>query len=143
MSSQTNESGSSIRWTRAFSVNIESLDKQHQDLFGKMAGLSRALSLGEGGAVVDSVLADLVAYANQHFADEEALMANHEFPTLSHHRAQHDKFREQVKAFIEDHKQGRVGVPAQLLLFMQRWLKEHVTHTDMQYSSFLNARGVR
>jgi len=130
MSSQTSQNESAIRWTEAFSVKVESLDQQHRELFARVAALSSALSRGEGGIVADSVLAGLVAYANQHFADEEALTAHHEFPSLSSHRAEHDKFRKQIAIFLEDHKQGKLGVPAQLLLFMQRWLKQHVTHTD-------------
>jgi len=143
MSSQTDARESAIRWTDAFSVGVESLDQQHQKLFAKVAELSRALSRGEGGTVVDSVLSDLAAYAKYHFADEEALMAQHDFPSLSSHRAAHERFRKQIEGFLTEHRQGRVGVPAQLLMFIQSWLKEHVMHTDKQYSAFLHARGVR
>jgi hemerythrin len=143
MSSASNSLESGIRWTKAFSVNVELLDEQHRNLFSKVAQLSQALSQGNGGSVVESVLTDFLQYAQQHFSDEEALMAQHEFPSLPSHRAEHDNFRKQIGGFLEDHKQGKVGVPAQLLLFMQRWLKQHVMHTDKQYSAFLNARGVQ
>jgi hemerythrin len=82
-------------------------------------------------------------YAKYHLADEEALMAEHNFPSLSSHRAAHEQFGKQIEAFLAEHRQGKVGVPAHLLMFMQSWLKEHVMRIDKQYSAFLNARGVR
>ncbi len=70
-------------------------------------------------------------------------MAEHNFPSLSSHRAAHEQFGKQIEAFLAEHRQGKVGVPAHLLMFMQSWLKEHVMRIDKQYSAFLNARGVR
>ena len=35
------------------------------------------------------------------------------------------------------------GLPVELLLFLQGWLKQHVLKTDKSYVSFLSARGVR
>jgi hemerythrin len=40
-------------------------------------------------------------------------------------------------------KAGKPGVPVSLLLYMQTWMKEHLSKTDKLYSAFLNARGVR
>jgi hemerythrin len=142
MNHPTGTTQSAIRWSAAFSVRIERLDQQHRALFAKVANLSNALSRGEGGLVVDAILAELVEYANYHFLDEESLMVQHDFPSVSSHRAEHDQFRKQISSFLEDHKSGKVGVPSQLLFFMQRWLKHHVMHTDKQYSTFLNSYGV-
>jgi hemerythrin len=51
-------------------------------------------------------------------------------------------FRSKVAEFLADHRAGKAGVPASLLLFMQDWLEKHVLNTDKQYGAFLNARGV-
>ena len=132
-----------FRWTEAFSVNIAIFDQQHQQLIDTMNQLDQALRKGEGKAALNPVLDRLVEYALVHFAAEEALMEQHEFPGLSTHRAQHEEFRKRLAEYLEAHKVGKPGVPVSLLFFMQAWMKEHLSKTDKLYSAFLNARGVR
>ena len=105
--------------------------------------LDQALRKGEGKAALDPVLDKLVEYALVHFAAEESLMEQHNFPGLFTHRTQHEEFRKRLAEYLEAHKAGKPGVPVSLLFFMKGWLKEHLQKTDKLYSAFLNARGVR
>jgi len=132
-----------FRWTEAYRVNVAVLDEQHQKLFATVNELDQALREGKGSGVLDPVLDKLVDYAVVHFAAEEALMTQHDFPGLSTHRTQHEMFRQKIAVLLEDHKAAKAGVPVELMLFMQAWLKQHVLKADKQYSAFLNARGVR
>jgi hemerythrin-like metal-binding protein len=132
-----------FRWTEKYAVNVQALDNQHRTLFASTNELNDALSHGEGAAAVDPVLQRLVDYALSHFAAEEALMKRHRFPDLAKHRAEHEAFARKVTEFIEEYRAGRAGVPVELLLFLQSWLKQHILVTDKAYSSFLNERGVR
>lgn len=131
-----------FRWTDIYRVNVAVLDEQHQGLFDTVNELERALRVGEGNAVIDGILDRLVTYAGLHFAAEESLMEQHEFPGLPTHRIQHKMFREKMTTFLERQRSAKAGVAVELLLFLQSWLKEHVLRTDKQYSAFLNARGV-
>ncbi len=131
-----------FRWTEKYSVNIAALDHQHQGLFATINELNEALAHGEGRAVTDAILQKLVEYALTHFAAEEALMVEYEFPGLATHCMAHQKFVQAVTKFLEDYYAGKPGVPVSLLLFLQTWLKEHILVADKAYSSFLNARGV-
>jgi len=131
-----------FRWTERYSVNIAALDEQHQRLFATINKLNEALATGEGAAVINQVLQRMVGCAQTHFAAEEALMAEYEFPGLSTHRTAHEKFVQTVARLLEDHHAGKTGVPVSLLLYLQTWLKQHILVTDKAYSSFLNARGV-
>jgi hemerythrin len=131
-----------FRWTEKYSVNIAALDHQHQSLFATINELNEALATGEGAAVADSVLQKLVEYALTHFAAEEALMTEYEFPGFSTHCMEHQKFAESVTKLLKDYRVGKSGVPVSLLLFLQTWLKRHILVADKAYSSFLNARGV-
>ena len=132
-----------FHWTEAFSVNIAIFDRQHQQLIDTMNQLDQALRKGEGKAALDPVLDKLVEYALVHFAAEESLMEQHEFPGLFTHRAQHEEFRKRLAEYLEAHKAGKPGVPVSLLFFMQEWMRDHVSKTDKLYTAFLNARGVR
>ena len=132
-----------FHWTEAYSVNITVLDEQHKQLIETVNQLDQALRKGEGKAALDSVLDKLVEYALVHFAAEESLMQEHDFPGLFTHRTQHEEFRKKLAAYLEAHKAGKPGTSVSLLFFMQEWLKEHVIKTDKLYSAYLNARGVR
>ena len=133
----------SFRWTEAYSVNIATLDRQHQKLFETVNELNRALRNGAGNEALDSILDELMEYAAVHFAAEESLMEKYEFPGLSTHRTQHEMFRQQIAVFLAGHKAAKPGVAVSLMFFMQEWLKRHLLQTDKLYSAFLNARGVR
>ena len=132
-----------FHWTEEYRVNIATLDQQPQGLFDAVNELERALHCGEGNTATNGILDKLVAYAALHFAAEESLMERHAFPGLSPHRLQHEKFRKQVATYLEEYRAGKSGVPVELLLFLQGWLKGRVLKTDKLYSAFLNARGVR
>jgi len=135
--------GTIYRWTTAYSVNIEILDKQHERLFDTVNELNRALRSGSGGAAVELILVRLVDYVHEHFTAEELLMDYHGFPGLAAHKAEHAMFRKKIDAFLDGHNAGKTGVPVDLMLFMRTWLKDHVLTVDKRYSEFLNARGVR
>ena len=132
-----------FRWTEAYSVNVEVLDQQHQELFEVVNELEQALRVGEGMVAIDRILDKLVTYAGVHFAAEESLLERHKFPGLPIHRIQHDMFRKMVLTYIEKHRAAKSGVAVEVLLFLQNWLKQHVQKTDKQYSTFLNQRGIR
>ena len=135
-------SNSAFRWTEQYSVNVASLDAQHQGLFATINELNEALARGAGARVTEAVLRKLVEYAQTHFAAEETLMTEHAFPGLETHCMEHQRFGKKVAKFMEDYRAGKQGVPVSLLLFLQVWLKEHILTADKAYSSFLNARGV-
>lgn len=131
-----------FRWTEAYRVNVLVLDEQHKQLIRTVNELDRALRVGEGNSVLDGVLQKLVDYSLEHFATEEKLMQEHDFPGLSTHQSQHDEFRKKLAGFLEGQRAGKPGVPVSLLLFMRGWLKDHLIKTDRQYSAYLNAHGV-
>jgi hemerythrin len=131
------------QWSEKYSVHIQALDRQHQELFRAVNRLGDALSSGKGGKVVEGVLKQLVDYTTSHFAAEEKLLEQHGYPGLADHKHKHQELTRKVVALQEEYKNGNVGVPVSLMLFLQSWLREHILVTDKQYSAFLNDKGVR
>jgi len=132
-----------FRWTEAYNVNVAVLDHQHQELFDVVNELEQALRVGEGGVVIDRILDKLVTYVGVRFFAEESLLERHKFPGLLTHRIQHDMFRKKLMTYLEKHRGAKSGVAVEVLPFLQTWLKQHVQHTDKQYSAFLNQCGIR
>ena len=63
-----------FRWKQTDSVDVELLDRQHQELFETAQELYDALKRADGLAVAEHVFSRLIDYSTNHFADEEALM---------------------------------------------------------------------
>jgi len=129
-------------WTEKYAVKVAKLDHEHQNLFKVVNELNDALAAGKGREVVAGVLKRLIDYTATHFKNEEALMAKHNYPGLAAHRVEHQTLVEQVLKFQADFTAGKHEVAVSLLPFLQNWLKNHILHTDKNYSQFLNDHGV-
>lgn len=132
-----------FRWNDSYSVHIAAIDREHQGLFEILKELDEALAAGKGQNVIGGILRRVLAYTDQHFSHEEALMKAHEFPGLELHRAEHVAARSKVLNFERDYRQGKTSIPVSLLLFLDDWLKNHILKSDKSYSAFLNDKGVR
>lgn len=126
-----------IQWTKALATGHPELDAQHQELFARADRLVAAASATDGDlrALVDR----LHAFATEHFALEEGLMRGHGFAGLERHRAQHDRFAADLRAFGEDlaRHPRRGGLESRSGEWIGRWLEEHVTVTDAELAAFL------
>lgn len=131
-----------FRWDHSYSVNIAELDHQHQRLFRTVAELEYALSIGRADSVLDDVMEKVVEHTIDHFAAEEELMQQHGFPGLAAHRSEHKELAQKLAQFNLSNMAGRPDLASAFLAFLQGWLRDHILKTDMEYSEFLNARGV-
>ena len=131
-----------FRWTERYAVQVTDFDRQHRNLFRMVNELHQALGAGKGKAVVGNILQRLIEYTATHFAAEESVMEKNGFPGLQSHKAEHQAMAEQVLKFQKDFKCGKLGVATDLMLFLQKWLHDHLLETDKKYGSFLNEKGI-
>ena len=131
-----------FEWTEAYAVQVENFDRQHRTLFRTVNELHEALRAGRGKDVVGKVLQRLIDYTASHFAEEEAAMEKNSYPEFGAHKAQHTALVAQVLKFQKDFQAGNLGVGAQLMPFLQKWLSVHIMETDKKYGPFLNEKGI-
>jgi hemerythrin len=129
-------------WSETYSVHVDALDRQHQELFKTLNELNDALSSGYGEKAVDSVLKKLEFYCRSHFAAEEKMLENAGYPDLAAHRARHQEFTRRLDGLIKSHRSGQVGVAVSLMLFLSAWLREHILGVDKNYTPYLESKGV-
>jgi hemerythrin-like metal-binding protein len=127
-------------WTPDYSVGIGSIDGQHQKLFSIARELYSAMSAGQGKEALGRILDRLAQYTEVHFAHEERLMREHDFPGLADHKAEHDALKGQVRRFQQDFEAGRVVLTVELLHFLRDWLQKHIMGSDQRYAPFLKQR---
>lgn len=129
-------------WKEEYSVNIREIDIQHQKLVAMLNGLYESLKKGEGLEALGATLSELVSYTKTHFATEERLMKTHAYPGYLSHKDKHEKMTNRVIEYAKKYEAGEIRSPIEISNFLKDWLKKHIMQTDMDYSAFLNGKGV-
>jgi len=129
-------------WNNSYSVQIGSIDAQHQTLFRIAAELHSAMANGQGKTAVARTLDRLIQYVSMHFSHEERLMRLHGYPDFAAHKAEHDALTKQVVQFQQEFQAGRAIVTVQLLRFLKEWLQNHIQGSDQKYAPFLREKAV-
>ena len=133
-----------IEWSAELSVGIDSIDEQHKKLVNMINALNDAMLTGSSNELLGKIFTGLAAYTQKHFAYEENMFAEYGYSNSEAHKRQHSELIAQVielkESFIEN-PQGTIS--ADLMLFLKRWLTNHIMRTDKEYSEFLRSKGVK
>ena len=131
-----------ITWTEDFSVGVERLDAQHRQLFRMINQLIAKPHTTTRSETVSDLLTDMTKYAQEHFATEEDLMRQHNYPHFEKHIFQHRAFRKKTVDFCSATMLDLVVVPEAILRYLRDWLVEHILKTDMAYKPFFRGHGL-
>jgi len=129
-----------LSWRDDYLVGVTQIDMEHQYLFGLINQFHDRYRSGGERKDVLAVLSSLVAYAEEHFQHEEALMARIGYPQLAPHHEQHEKLFCYIFELFQKLEKGALSGEAEMLLFLRKWLLEHILQTDMDIGRFLNRR---
>jgi hemerythrin len=133
-----------MEWTERMSVGVVRFDDEHRQLIGLINQLYDAVQAGHGRQALGPVLDAMIDYTKTHFEHEEALLRQHNYPTLDAHKAEHEALARQV---LDIQRKYHAGASAMLSMevmsFLKGWLVKHIQGTDRQYGRFLIERGLR
>jgi len=131
-----------LAWSDSLSVNNQEIDQQHMRLISLIADLDQAFQAGAAKELLARVIRELNTYVREHFTTEERLMSRLGYPGLAEHMAQHAAFIEQLLHFELDYLGDTADLSGELLDFLKRWLREHVTGSDQEYARYFSEHGV-
>jgi len=126
-----------IEWKPEYSVEIDSIDKQHQALVSIIGHLQEAMLEGKTKQVVSPLFAAMNQYTKYHFDYEERLLEENGYPGLESHRAEHARLIERLKELENKYLQGSLHAGAPLMQFLRTWLFDHICVHDRQYGAYL------
>ncbi len=128
-----------VEWRENLATGNEEIDRQHMELFRRFNSLLAACNQGKGKDEVYGLLLFLNDYIRTHFALEEELQVQHNYPESGAHKEQHDKFREDLRGlerqFCEEG--ATLALVIQTNQTMINWLLKHISGTDKELASFL------
>ncbi len=127
-------------WTPALSVGDEKLDQQHQRLLEQINKLLNAIVAGKDNLlVIGDTFGFLNQYIDEHFADEERYMQEHQYPGLEAHRKLHTQFIEQYSSIrariLAFDSTERILVD--LEQHLGRWWIDHIGVADKEYAEYV------
>ena len=126
-----------MEWENSLSVKIPEFDEAHKKLIVMTNNFHTAMSQGKGKEFVASLLKEMKAYAQEHFAQEESFMKKHEYSGLGVQQEMHKKFIDKVAEFEKDAAAGKITVTIDLLDFLRDWLVGHIKEIDAKYGAEL------
>jgi hemerythrin-like metal-binding protein len=129
-----------FEWNNRYSVQIGSIDAQHQTLFGLAEELNTAMAAGQGKSVLSRILNRLVQYTTVHFAHEERLMRLHDYPGFAAHKTQHEALAQKVQQFQAEYNAGTTAMTVELMIFLRDWLTGHIAGSDQKYAPLLKEK---
>ncbi|MCX7066579.1 MAG: bacteriohemerythrin [Methylococcales bacterium] len=134
-----------VEWSDELSVGIEEIDEQHKVLVNLVNRLFDETVVHQAGtsAVMEEILHELIEYTVIHFAVEESLFRIFHYPATETHTRHHDELKAQVLDIQKKVKQGEASLNTELLMFLKRWLTNHILQEDKLYAPFLLSQGVK
>ena len=132
-----------VTWKDAYSVGISSIDQDHKKLLGMINQLQTAAHYQTDDDLIEQTLNDLVDYTRYHFAREEDLMRESNYPDFEAHKQQHEQMVQQVTKFIDEYRIDKTRTIDNVTLFLKTWLINHINGSDQAYAPYLKQHNVK
>ncbi len=126
-----------IVWSKVLSVGVEEIDEDHRKLVGIFNILNHAVQDGESPEYLAATLEELINCTVWHFSHEERLMLKYRYPQLAEHQAEHRDLIQSAKELRQELMRADRAVADEQILFLERWLTEHILTTDLRLGAFL------
>lgn len=126
-----------IEWQADYATGVAVVDDQHRHLVDIINKFEDALQKGKGSRQMNEILKDLIGYTQEHFAAEEALMAEAGYEGLKLHQSQHRQLMQKIERFQFDFNGAGKRVTTEVHEFLSYWLVTHILHDDMLYAPCL------
>jgi len=119
------------------SIGVDEIDEDHQRLLDLFNILNHSVTEGAEIEYLAAVLDELINCTIWHFSHEERLMLKYDYENIEEHKQEHQELVESVRELqVKILQAGRL-VNEDDLIFLERWLTEHILSTDMKLGTYL------
>jgi hemerythrin len=131
------------QWDSSLETGHEKIDNQHKQLIAALNNLIEASSTGKGDQEIFKTLDFLTGYTIKHFADEEKIQVEYDYPDYLVHKRYHDEFKVTVGEMTREiQKQG----PTETLIgevtgAIGAWLLNHIKGDDFRMAAYVKGKG--
>lgn len=128
-----------VEWNESYQVGVAEIDRQHQKLFALLNNLAQAVSNGYAEDIIGQVLAEMAAYADEHFKHEQLYLEKH--PDYQAHFLEHWEFTKKCMGLAMGFRRDQ-SVSWETLDYLIKWLQRHILTEDSRYFRELAEKGL-
>jgi hemerythrin len=126
-----------IPWDDTLMTGYAKIDADHKALADQFNLLADAVEKRAGDAAYASLLEGIIERAEAHFDLEERLMAEHAYPKLDQHRAEHAMLVSQARNYRATFARDAAQSPVAVAHFPEVWLAFHILFSDKELAEYL------
>ena len=126
-----------LKWRDQFSVGVDSVDYEHQNLMDMINAIYAELEDQRDIAEIEKTISDVHAEISAHFALEERLMRNAGYAEYAAHKDDHEELLDQISSMmdaIENDPEPALDVLSEKL---SDWFSGHFATFDARLHSKL------
>jgi len=128
-------------WDDSQTINVRDLDGQHRMLATLIRDLHDVMRYARSLETISGVFDEVVEYTKYHFAAEERLMRDTDFPGYLLHKAIHDDVKTRLVELRDRFERGgRPAISVAVFQFLRDWLVSHIEVEDQEIADYLNGR---
>lgn len=121
---------SSLQWRDEFSVGIAEVDHEHRELIELINTLQKDVRAGSEQQKILQALGEIYAQIASHFALEEKMMRETNYPLISGHKEDHEILLDDLRDIMDAVEDDGVLDEAQLTDDLDRWFSDHFKTHD-------------
>jgi len=129
-------------WNEKFETGVEAIDHQHRTLVDLINKLSVAISHQGSLPESEKILITLIDYTNNHFRDEESIMAASDLPEdeKNKHLQEHCSMATEISRRAKQCDLSKEAFADEILPFLNSWLIKHILGSDMKMVNALKSQ---
>jgi hemerythrin len=114
-----------MRWSQSYESGLPEVDVQHQEMFELIQQIG-ALDDANAREQISGLLDELERVSREHFAHEERLMAQYDYPDLDKNVSSHQRLLLELQGY----RASTVFGARKLTLVLSNWLLSHILMED-------------
>ena len=131
-----------VNWSNEYSINVDEIDNQHQEMLGLVNNLHSSVESRTDKNILKKMLAELVVYTRMHFATEEQLMEQHDYPHHIEHKNEHRLLLQHLEFLLSAVSIGKYPTFFSDYDISTDWMFMHISGSDKKLGEFLNSQNV-
>jgi len=125
-----------IKWDKAYETGNFEIDAEHKIFVKIIEKIQAAYNEQQPTDYIESLITELIKYADFHFCSEENIMKSIGYPDLKNHQHLHLKLVEELKEQISVIDISYINME-ELLDFITDWFAKHTVEEDKKIAEYI------
>ena len=121
-------------------VGVAEIDAQHATLIGLINRLHQAMIQRENRDTLGTIITELLEHTEEHFAYEETLMQEYDYPQYASHKADHDRLMRHMSDLADQFQQGDLLLSFAVMMDLKAWATIHIEKSDAPLGRYLGEK---